>query len=401
MRALGAVLLLSLLPPPAQAFTTNNHQWPSLPVQVALNPEGCPTLEDGTTMEEILLAAMAEWDSVICSKASFEYLGETTATWDADDLNTIFCVPQGEDWNFSVGAAGATLWLPPGEDGIQEVDLALNAAELTWKKGGGNALESTVIDPQAVLTHELGHWLGLSHSADPFATMYYAMLPFGLQATLEADDRAGVCTLYPDEGSECANDQDCGSLAQCLHPEGLEAGLCQPHHAAPGAPCSKDQIDCADMCWVSLTECTQVCLFLSLDYSLGYCAPLCGEDKPDCPEGFACTLAGGGLEVCQVDDSPPDPDVVESDTQGADLSLGDTTQDSLPLEDLLALDQTGLEVAPDAQGPDGVSVGDPEPSPHKASSKGCSASPAAPATPGLGWLLLAWLLLVARRRKLV
>ncbi len=404
--ALAAALLLSLHPLPALAFTTNGHQWAGLPVKVALNPEGCPVLADGSTIEDVLLAAMAEWASVTCSKAAFEYVGETTATWAADDLNTIFCVPQGQDWNFSVGAAGATLWIPSGMDGVQEVDLALNATELTWKKGGGNALEANVIDPQAVLTHEMGHWLGLSHSADPFATMYYAMLPFGIQATLEADDRTGVCTLYPDEGSECINDQDCGVEAQCIHPEGLTAGLCQSHHAAPGAPCNKDQIDCADMCWVSLTECTQICLFLDLNYTLGYCTPLCGEGKADCPEGFTCTLAGGNVEVCQLDDPGPDEDVLEAD----DAADGVTGSDLL-LNDQTALDGAGPDGSDDGTATQELNADSPAPGdvsdadvggPAKGSSSGgCGLSPQAPLPTFLALFSLALLALAALRRKLV
>jgi hypothetical protein len=50
-----------------------------------------------------------------------------------------------------------------------------------------------------VFAHELGHTLGLGHSADPAALMFpSAGAPYG--ATLGADDRAGLCFLY---GSSC------------------------------------------------------------------------------------------------------------------------------------------------------------------------------------------------------
>lgn len=57
---------------------------------------------------------------------------------------------------------------------------------------------STGYDLESVVTHELGHLLGLGESADPAATMY-ARTPRGSREarTLDADDRAGIAALYP------------------------------------------------------------------------------------------------------------------------------------------------------------------------------------------------------------
>ncbi len=57
-----------------------------------------------------------------------------------------------------------------------------------------------------LLTHEVGHTLGLAHSSDNpdepdvslrDATMYYAAHFDGRGATLRSDDIAAICTLYP------------------------------------------------------------------------------------------------------------------------------------------------------------------------------------------------------------
>lgn len=48
-----------------------------------------------------------------------------------------------------------------------------------------------------VITHELGHVLGLGHSTDPAATMYAVAHNDGRGASLKPDDIAGVQTLYP------------------------------------------------------------------------------------------------------------------------------------------------------------------------------------------------------------
>jgi len=50
---------------------------------------------------------------------------------------------------------------------------------------------------QEVGTHELGHALGLAHSADPFATMYGVAHFDGRCAGLKQDDMDGISFLYP------------------------------------------------------------------------------------------------------------------------------------------------------------------------------------------------------------
>jgi len=62
-------------------------------------------------------------------------------------------------------------------------------------------------DLQSILTHEAGHFLGLAHSTTARATMSATQMP-GVDdfTTLDTDDIAGICTIYPPERSAPACD---------------------------------------------------------------------------------------------------------------------------------------------------------------------------------------------------
>ena len=55
-----------------------------------------------------------------------------------------------------------------------------------------------------VATHEIGHTIGLGHSADPAATMYPNVFFDGRCAGLGSDDIAGVSFIYPQTGAPIA-----------------------------------------------------------------------------------------------------------------------------------------------------------------------------------------------------
>jgi Matrixin len=58
-------------------------------------------------------------------------------------------------------------------------------------------------DLPSILTHEAGHFLGLAHSQQSTAVMYAYYHPFYQANTnnLDADDVAGICSIYPNDGS--------------------------------------------------------------------------------------------------------------------------------------------------------------------------------------------------------
>ena len=70
--------------------------------------------------------------------------------------------------------------------------------------GNGNAA-SNRFDLETTALHELGHSLGLGHSAVPTAVMFAYAPVVGTKRVLEADDIAGIRALYPGSAAGCGN----------------------------------------------------------------------------------------------------------------------------------------------------------------------------------------------------
>jgi hypothetical protein len=78
---------------------------------------------------------------------------------------------------------------------IVDADIDLNGAFYWTDTDTAGAIDR---DVENTMTHELGHLLGLAHVDDAAATMY-GMSPRGdtEKRTLDADDIAGLCFIYP------------------------------------------------------------------------------------------------------------------------------------------------------------------------------------------------------------
>jgi hypothetical protein len=86
----------------------------------------------------------------------------------------------------------------------------------------------TSYDLQSIVTHEAGHFLGMSHSADPLATMRrdYTAGSDSFR-DLAPDDVAGICAIYPpDQPAPCNGNPDRGFSNICgIFPSG-NGGFC-------------------------------------------------------------------------------------------------------------------------------------------------------------------------------
>jgi hypothetical protein len=165
-----------------------------------------------SAMQNTVARAFSTWEAVPTASVTFAFVGFTGASPFADDgLSVIgFQNEPGEDR--VLGSTGFTIDTLTGE--IVEADIFLNAAFLWSTSDTG---DSARFDLESVVLHEIGHFIGLGHSAlgetqllGPDTRRVLAsgsvMFPiaFGrgntLDRTLQADDIAGVSALYPDAG---------------------------------------------------------------------------------------------------------------------------------------------------------------------------------------------------------
>lgn len=154
--------------------------------------------------------AFATWEAVPTASIGFQFAGFTSATPSEDDGLSVFGFEDQPDLDRVLGATTFLIDVLTGE--IVESDVFFNSA-FAWSVSDTG--EAGRFDLRSVATHEIGHFIGLGHSAigetelrpdggrrvlATGAVMFPISLGRGLVAdrTLQPDDIAGASDLYPD-----------------------------------------------------------------------------------------------------------------------------------------------------------------------------------------------------------
>ncbi len=157
--------------------------------------------EDMLPLGEVVEAAAA-WSQPDCTDVFLDYEGIASSE---SNLNQVALVPS--SWSATgrpVRAVGLTTTEFVSQTGrIVKADVELNGDNFTFTDTTRGCPLTIEYDMRAVLTHEFGHLLGLDHTrefvgneTDPTMAPEVAACE-SAKRTLEPDDRAGVCALYP------------------------------------------------------------------------------------------------------------------------------------------------------------------------------------------------------------
>ena len=220
--ALFVGLALASASAPAAAFcrsTTCTKQCPldengckktGTPLQWRGGCAGMSLQKDGTALlapdeiRRVMDAALATWTTVQCpggmANIGFRRLADVpchTVGFDPNGANANVVMFDDNQWPYQGTdntLAFTTVTFDPTSGEILGADIEINSAYNILTTGDVNV----GYDLQSILTHELGHALGLGHSNDPGATMNpsYERGDTAIRV-LGDDDVAAICGAYP------------------------------------------------------------------------------------------------------------------------------------------------------------------------------------------------------------
>jgi len=212
------VMVVSLTAQPAHAYlhltsstgsTQTPLKWNQTRVRWFATDRGVAGVT-AAQFQTAVAAGFATWEAVPTASVAFQFVGFTSAAPFDDDGISTFGFDAQPDLDRVLGATSFVVDTLTGE--IVESDVFFNSI-FTWSTAAAG--DASRFDLQSVATHEIGHFVGLGHSAigeteirpdggrrvlASGAVMFPISLGRGITAdrTLQPDDIAGVSDLYPD-----------------------------------------------------------------------------------------------------------------------------------------------------------------------------------------------------------
>jgi len=217
--------------------------WPSSCISYACNEVGTQFLDPVDTRAAIKKTFQA-WTDVKCpdgrtASMAFqerEPVSCKKSEYNKEKPNLNVVLFQDDDWRYrgidgTLAKTSVTYNDETGEiyDADIEVNTAFNKITLSDTR--------PEYDLQAILTHEVGHFIGVAHSADSTAVMYASYSPGSLaQRQLSPDDIDAVCAIYPPEsGVACLVEPRNGFSAECDEPVVTSCAVSADRQAGAGA----------------------------------------------------------------------------------------------------------------------------------------------------------------------
>lgn len=152
---------------------------------------------------------IADLGAVSCNEPQYNQGGPNANVWMFRDAGWDGSGTSGNASETPSGTLAITIiTFHPDTGEIYDADVEINSQQVPLTTGDGDVQ----FDLASIVTHEAGHFLGLSHTRVPDATMRAGYLPGTTTLRhLSPDDQAGMCAIY-------APDRE------------LPAGNCTPRH---------------------------------------------------------------------------------------------------------------------------------------------------------------------------
>ena len=186
----------------ANGYALEGNRWPAGTVvtfQMGLGSAGRTLIDGNTSWDTAAAPALAAWDNVM---AQLQYNGNVAnpPVSSGDGVNAIVFSNTVFGQNFGSGTLAVTYWRSSGSN-IVEADVLFNRNQSFDSYRGALRFNSTtgwaIGDIRRVLTHELGHALGLDHP-DQHGQHVDAIMNSMTsdRETLSADDISGAQSMY-------------------------------------------------------------------------------------------------------------------------------------------------------------------------------------------------------------
>jgi hypothetical protein len=201
--------------------------WASSCVSYDVQKDGSPLLGiDYDTVHAVVVKSFAQWLNADCGNgthpdvhlADYGQVDCSKPEYNKTQPNANIITFHDSAWTYTntQDTVALTTVFFNGDTGeIYDANVEINSNLDTFTQG----TPAGEYDLNAVLTHEFGHFLGLSHSDISTATMYLSYMPD--MDTLAPDDVAGICKSLPPNrmvsGSDCTPRH--GFSGECGKPE--------------------------------------------------------------------------------------------------------------------------------------------------------------------------------------
>lgn len=175
----------------------------AFPVTWSLNPQTGGNIQGSRSVADVIQASFNTWTAAPNTALSVSRAGDSHLTASAADGVNLICFVCNGDFSKEPETLAVTVTTTADAAGesdfhggtssfagqIMDADILFNPS--TSFSTSGNAGQ----DLQTIATHEIGHFLGLDHSAVVRAVMFPFAPP--VEQTLSYDDLAGISALYP------------------------------------------------------------------------------------------------------------------------------------------------------------------------------------------------------------